>query len=91
MSFETVILDVEKDIKIGVADGLKIFGAAVTKTPAALVGLTALAGAVEKALVDSATAAANPTSLILSFGTDVADFKAVWPAVKDFLSTLGVK
>ena len=50
-----------------------------------------LAAAVDKSLGDVQAAVANPTTLILDFGQDMADFKANWPALKTFLATLGIK
>jgi hypothetical protein len=91
MSFESVLLGAEADVKIAVADALKVFGVAVTKAPAAVVGLTALAASVEKALADTAADVTNPTQLVLTFAGQVADFKAVWPDVKAFLASVGIK
>lgn len=90
MSFSTIVIDAEKGIEVGVADALKIFGVITTKSPAALTSLTALAGAVEKALADAA-ADTNVTTLTLTLPTTVADFKAVWTDGVALLKTLGVK
>jgi hypothetical protein len=90
VSFESVILDAEKDVKVGVADALKIFGVVATKSPAAITALTALAGSVETAL-EAAAADTNVATLTLTLPTTVADFKAVWDEGKALLATLGVK
>jgi hypothetical protein len=89
--FETILLEGEKIVEVGVADALKIFGAVTSKSPAAIAGLTALAGAVEKVFADGATDAANPAQLILTLPSQVSDLKAVWPDVKTFLASIGVK
>jgi hypothetical protein len=45
---------------------------------------------VEKPLAELAGAAANPLNIALDVQT-VTDLKAVWPEVKAFLVTLGIK
>jgi len=62
-----------------------------TVEPKVVAALGVLAGGVETALTDAAAVAANPTSIVLNLGTDITDFKAVWPEVKAFLETLGIK
>jgi hypothetical protein len=59
--------------------------------PKVLAALGVLGGAVETAISDTSAAASNPTGLALNFGQDMTDFKAVWPDVKAFLLTLGIK
>ena len=90
-----VLVNIEKGVEVAAEDLLKWVGAANAKVqsggPAAIAGLGVLAGAVDKALTDAGTAAANPTTLILSLPTDISDIKAVWPAAKSFLATLGIK
>ena len=46
--------------------------------------------AVEKPLAEMAGAAANPMNIPLDIQT-VTDLKAVWPDLKQFLTSLGVK
>lgn len=83
----TIEADASKVLKWITGEASKVESAG----PAVLAGLGTLAGAVEKALADTAGAAANPASLLLTLGTDVSDFKAVWPDIKAFLATLGIK
>jgi len=45
---------------------------------------------VDKPLVELSGAVANPLNFTLDFQT-ASDLKAVWPDVKTFLGTLGVK
>lgn len=90
-SFQTVVLAGVKDVEIGVEDAVKIFSGAATKAPGAVVALTGLAGALDKALTDAATDAANPSQIVLTLPGTVADFKALWPEAKTFLASLGVK
>lgn len=86
---------IEKDIEIAAEDLLKIVtkGASVTTAagPGALAAFGVLAEGVEKALGDTATAAANPAQLVISLPSDIADFKTVWADAKLVLATLGVK
>jgi hypothetical protein len=90
MAFSTILIDAEKGVEVGIADALKIFGAVESKSPAAITALTALAGAVEAALL-SASADTNVATLTLTLPTTVSDFKAVWADGKQLLTTLGVK
>jgi len=62
-----------------------------TVAPKVVAALGVLGGAVEAAIADVNAAATNPTSLVLNLGTDIADFKAVWPDVKVFLEAMGIK
>ena len=84
---KTIETDAEKVLSWLTHDAAKIEKAG----PNVLAGLGTLAGAVEKALADVAGAATSPASLVLNLGTDIADFKAVWPDVKAFIETLGIK
>lgn len=79
------------DIELAAEKLLSIFSKAQKAAPAALAALGVLATGIEKALADTETAAANPATLTISLGTDVADIKAVWPEVSSFLGTLGIK
>lgn len=56
--------------------------------PKAVAGLQLLIPAVDKALNDMAQTAGNPASLIVSLPGDIADFKAIWPAVKSYIQKL---
>ncbi len=88
-----VLVSIEKGIEIGAEDALKwLTGAnkALHAAPAVVAALTALLGAVEKPLVDLAGAASNPLNIVLDVQT-ATDIKAVWPQVKEFLSSMGIK
>jgi hypothetical protein len=52
--------------------------------------LATLVAAVDKPLLDLSGVAANPLNIALDIQT-AGDLKAVWPEVKAFLGTLGVK
>ncbi len=88
-----VLVSIEKGIEIGAEDALKwLTGAnkALHAAPAVVAALAALLGAVEKPLVDLAGAASNPLNILLDVQT-ATDIKAVWPQVKEFLSSMGIK
>jgi hypothetical protein len=88
-----ILVSIEKGIEIGAEDALKwLTGAtkALNAAPNVVAALATLVGAVEKPLQDLALAAANPLNIPLDIQT-ATDLKAVWPDVKQFLNTLGVK
>ena len=88
-----VLVSIEKGIEIGAEDALKwLTGAnkALHAAPAVVAALAALLGAIEKPLVDMAGVASNPLNIVLDVQT-ATDVKAVWPQVKDFLSSMGIK
>ncbi len=88
-----ILVSIEKGIEIGAEDALKwLTGAnkALQAAPAVVAALATLIGAVDKPLTDIAGVAANPLNIPLDIQT-VTDLKAVWPQVKQFLTTLGVK
>ncbi len=88
-----ILVSIEKGIEIGAEDALKwLTGAnkALQAAPAVVAALATLIGAVDKPLTDVAAVAANPLNIPLDIQT-VTDLKAVWPQVKQFLTTLGVK
>ncbi len=88
-----ILVNIEKGIEIGAEDALKWLGGAskaLHAAPGAVAGLATLVGAVEKPLSELAGAAANPLNIALDLQT-VTDLKGVWPDVKAFLGTLGVK
>ena len=88
-----ILVDIEKGVEIGAEDALKwLTGAnnALHAAPEVVAALAILIAAVEKPLADIAGAAANPLNIPLDIQT-VNDLKAAWPAVKQFLNTLGVK
>jgi hypothetical protein len=88
-----ILVSVEKGIEIGAADALKWIagaGRAIKAAPAAVAALGTLVGALDKPVTDLAAASVNPLNLSLDVQT-ASDLKAVWPDVKQFLTTLGVK
>ena len=88
-----ILVSIEKGIEIGAEDALKWLtgaGKAIHAAPQVIAALATLVGAVEKPLAEVAGVAANPLNIPLDIQT-VNDLKAVWPDVKSFLATLGVK
>ena len=88
-----ILVSIEKGIEIGAEDVLKwLTGAnkALHAAPEVVAALATLIAAVEKPITDVAGAAQTPLNIALEIQT-VQDLKAAWPAVKQFLSTLGVK
>jgi hypothetical protein len=88
-----ILVNVEKGIEIAAADALKWLGkaqTALTAAPSVIAALATLVSAVDKPLLDIAGVAANPLNIVLDIQT-ASDLKAVWPEVKAFLGTLGVK
>jgi hypothetical protein len=88
-----ILVNIEKGVEVGAEDILKwLMGAekALKATPQVIAALAVLAAALEKPLLDAGVAAATPLNIPLDIQTAV-ELKAAWPAVKSFLSTLGVK
>ncbi len=88
-----ILVNMEKGIEIGVEDALKwVAGVsrAVKAAPAAIAALGTLVAALDKPLTELAAAAENPLNLTLDIQT-ANDLKAVWPEVRQFITTLGVK
>ena len=88
-----ILVNLEKGIEIGAEDALKwLSGAnkALKATPAVVAALATLIGSVEKPITEVAVAAANPLNIPLDIQT-VNDLRSVWPDIKQFLTTLGVK
>lgn len=88
-----IFVNIEKGIEIGATDALKWLAGAnkgLQAAPAVVAALATLIGAIDKPLTDVAAVAVNPLNIPLDIQT-VADLKAVWPQVKSFLTTLGVK
>lgn len=93
MVMANILVSIEKGIEIGAEDALKWMagaGRGIKAAPAVIAALGTLVGALERPLGDLAAAAANPLNLTLDIQT-AHDLKTVWPEVKQFLSTLGVK
>jgi hypothetical protein len=88
-----ILVSMEKGIEIGAEDALKWLAGAdrtLKAAPAVIAALATLISAVDKPLLDAGAAAANPLNIALDIQT-VRDIKAVWPDVKLFLASLGVK
>lgn len=88
-----VLINIEKGIEIAAEDALKwLTGANKTlqAAPAVVAALATLIGSIEKPIAEVAGVAANPLNIALDIQT-VNDLRAVWPEVKTFLTTLGVK
>jgi hypothetical protein len=88
-----ILVNIEKGIEIGAEDALKwLTGAnkALNAAPAVVAALATLVSAVERPVMDLAGDVANPLNIALEAQT-VTDLKAVWPEVKTFLTSLGVK
>ena len=88
-----ILVNIEKGIEIAAEDALRWLGKAqttLTAAPGVIAALATLISAVDKPLVDIAGVAANPLNIVLDVQT-VTDLKGVWPQVKTFLGTLGVK
>jgi len=88
-----ILVNIEKGIEIAAEDVLRwLSGAnkALKAAPHVVAALATLIAAVEKPMAELAGAAANPLNIALDIQT-AKDLKAVWPEVKAFLVTLGVK
>ncbi|MFC5862461.1 hypothetical protein ACFPT7_09190 [Acidicapsa dinghuensis] len=88
-----ILLNIEKGIEIGAADALKWLGhaqTAISAAPAVVAGLATLISTLDKPLTDVSGVIANPLNIPLDIQT-ANDLKAVWPQIKTFLGTLGVK
>lgn len=88
-----IVLNIEKGIEIGAEDALKwLTGAntALHTAPEVVAALATLIAALEKPLADISGVAANPLNIALDIQT-VNDLKAAWPAVRQFLTAMGVK
>lgn len=88
-----ILVSMEKGIEIGAEDALKWLtgaGKAVHAAPKVIAALAILVVAMERPLAELAGAAANPLNIPLDIQT-AADLKVVWPEVKLFLVSLGVK
>ena len=89
----SILVNIDKGIEIGAHDALRwLTGAdkALHAAPEVVAALAILIGAIEKPLADISVVTQNPLNIALDFQT-VNDLKAAWPAVKQFLTTLGVK
>jgi hypothetical protein len=88
-----ILVSIEKGIEIGAEDALKWLAGAdrtLKAAPSVIAALATLIGAVDKPLLDASAVVANPLNIPLDIQT-VRDIKAVWPEVRQFLASLGVK
>lgn len=88
-----ILVSIEKGIEIAAEDALKWLiraDKALHAGPQVVAALATLIGTLEKPLADVAGAAQNPLNITLDVQT-VNDLKAAWPAVRQFLASLGVK
>jgi hypothetical protein len=88
-----ILVNIEKGIEIAAEDALKwLTGAnkALRAAPEVIAALATLISALEKPLADVAVASQGPLNIALDIQT-VRDLKATWPAVRQFMATLGVK
>lgn len=88
-----ILVNIEKGIEVGAEDVLKWLtkgSKTIQAGPSVVAALATLIGALEKPMAELAGAASNPLNIALDIQT-VNDLKAVWPEVKKFLATLGVK
>ena len=88
-----ILVNIEKGIEIGAEDALRwLSGAdhALKTAPAVIAALATLLAAIDKPLGELASASADPLNIALDLQT-ARDIRAVWPDLKQFLVTLGVK
>lgn len=88
-----LILDVEKGVTLAAEDLLrwvKGAGRALYAAPEVVAALAVLAQALERPLFDAAALSSNPLNIPLDIQT-AEDLRAAWPAVKQFLTELGVR
>jgi hypothetical protein len=88
-----ILVNIEKGVEIAAGDVLKWLGkaqTAVNAAPAVVAALATLITQLEKPIMDVSGVAANPLNIALDLQT-ATDLKAVWPEIKAFLVTLGVK
>lgn len=88
-----ILVNIEKGIEVAAADVLKWLGkaqTAVSAAPAVVAALATLVTQLEKPIMEVSGVASNPLNIALDLQT-ATDLKAVWPDIKAFLVTLGVK
>jgi hypothetical protein len=89
-----ILLGIEHGVEVAAEDILKFVTGALSigskVEPGVVAGLGVLLGTVAKALGDVNGVAANPLNFSLDAAT-VKDLEAVWPAVVQFASSIGIK
>lgn len=93
MDPKKTLITIGKDVEIAAEDALHFVQKAETETPQVAGALGVVLAAVGKAISDVQGAAQSPAQVLnISFDQQVfADLKAVWPDVKAFAQTLGIK
>ena len=88
-----ILVNIEKGIEIAAEDVLKWLTGAnkvLRAAPEVIAALATLISALEKPIADVAVASQTPLNIALDMQT-VRDLKATWPAIRQFMGTLGVK
>jgi hypothetical protein len=89
-----ILVSVEKGIQVGASDVLKWLAGAnravAAAAPSVVAALGTLIGELDQPIGNLAAAATNPLNISLDVQT-AQELKTVWPDVKQFLTTLGVK
>ncbi len=88
-----ILVNSAKHVEIAAEDALAWLTCAdktIHATPATIAALATLVDTLEKPLLETAAAAANPLNIPLDLQT-AADLVAAWPEVKAFVASLGVK
>jgi hypothetical protein len=88
-----VVVTIGKDVDVIAEDILHWLAAGEKElkiAPKAIAALGVLFGAVDKVVVDAAGVATNPANIVLDLQT-FQDVMAVWPDVKAFAATIGIK
>ncbi len=88
-----ILVNSEKDVEIAAQDALKWLSSAsksLTVAPSVVAALGTLFGQLETPIAAIAGVTANPLNIALDVQT-VNDLKSVWPDIKTFLTSIGVK
>lgn len=88
-----ILVNIEKGIEIAAEDALKWLTGinhGLKAAPEVIAALASLVGALEKPIAEAAAAASNPLNIALDLQV-ARDMHAVWPEIKRFLSSMGVK
>jgi hypothetical protein len=88
-----IFVSIEKGIEVGAEDALKWLTGAnkvLSVAPTVIAALGTLFGQLEQPISDVASSVANPLNISLDVQT-VTSLKAVWPDIRQFLTSVGVK
>jgi hypothetical protein len=93
MSAKGAVVTIAKDVEIAAEDALHFVQKAEKETPQIAGAVAVVFQAVGTAIAAVQSGAQNPTQVLsIQFDQQVyTDLKAVWPDVKNFLATLGIK